>query len=195
MYSAYDLGNSARSGDGMHCFRQERSEPPNFCMQILVADRLIEARSEAMNGHVFNVVSSERLTNLRKEPDLVPLTRRERTCMSEGILFQDAAPLPSKASNRASSDFSVPQAPLTSLKSMRERTDSFRIDSLRGARLNSVSSVNGRHLEDTPGSSPRVAADTGKEPQVGAILAASVHDQRQLFFGRNQGPSRVSGFW
>ena len=162
---------------------------------MLVADRLIEARSEAMNGHVFNAVTNERLTNLCKEPDLLPLTRRERSCMSEGIVFHDLAPHPSLASARATSDLNLPAPPLTSLSSMRERTDSFRNDSLRGSRLNRISSMNGRHLEDTPGSSPRVAADAAKAPQIAAIMPSSVHDQRQLFFGRDKGPSRVSGFW
>lgn len=155
-------------------------------LQVLVADRLIEARSEALNGHVFCAVSNERLTNLSKEPDLLPLTRRERTCMSDGILYQEPAPLVTHASARSTADLLLPQPPLSGQSSMHE---SF----TRGART--ITTLNGRHLEDTPGSSPRVAADTVKGTQAEALPDATVYDQRGAYFGRDKGHSRVSGFW
>lgn len=162
-------------------------------MQVLLADRLIEARSEAMNGHVFTSTLNERLTNLCQEPDLLPLNRRERTCISEGVLAQDTPPpRPSVASTVGTVDLNLPRPPLSNLSSMR---DSFRNDSLPSVRTNTISLMNGRHLEDTPGSSPRVAADAAKAAKPSTEGVASAQDPRQLYFGRDKGPSRVSGFW
>lgn len=166
-----------------------------LAVQVLLADRLIEARSEALNGHVFSAATNERLTNLCKEPDLLPLQRRERTCMSDGIIHgsfsQDAAPPPSShVSTRDTADASLPPAPLCSLSSMRERTASLRNDSFRSVCVNSVS---GRHLEDTPACSPRIGAGIAKGTQPDG--ASKMHCQRQMYFGRDKGPSRVSGFW
>lgn len=55
-------------------------------VQLLVADRLTEAREEALNGHVFRVVLDESQTRLVRETDLVPLTRRNgRTGIADDI--------------------------------------------------------------------------------------------------------------
>lgn len=55
-------------------------------MQLLVADRLIEARDHSLNGRVFNVVQDERDTKLAKEQmDLLPLSRRSAMTMLEQV--------------------------------------------------------------------------------------------------------------
>lgn len=55
-------------------------------MQLLLADRLIEARDHSLNGRVFNVVQDERDTKLAKEQvDLLPLARRSAVSMLEQV--------------------------------------------------------------------------------------------------------------
>jgi hypothetical protein len=157
-------------------------------MQVLVADRLIEARAEAMNGHVFNVVSNELLTNLCHEPDLLPLTRRARASMGDGILFHETNPPPNHAP--ATSDINMPQPP-SNRSNVRKRTDS-----IRNEGSPRMSNVNRKpHSEDDPSSSPRIAAEPVYGTHTRATREDSVQGVRELFFGKNEGPSRVSGFW
>lgn len=55
-------------------------------MQMLLADRLTEAREEALNAHVFRVILDEYQTRLAAESDLVPLVRRNgRISIVDGI--------------------------------------------------------------------------------------------------------------
>eukprot|EP00892_Ulva_mutabilis_P012503 jgi/Ulvmu1/9625/UM054_0055.1 len=55
-------------------------------MQLLLADRLTEAREEGLNGHVFRVVLDEFQTRLADELDLVPFVRRNcRVGIADGI--------------------------------------------------------------------------------------------------------------
>jgi hypothetical protein len=157
---------------------------------MLVADRLMEARSEAMNGHVFNMISNECLTNLSKEPDLLPLTRRGRTSMADGILFQETSLPPAHAS--ATTDIDLPQSP-SSRSSVRKRTDSVRNDNPRMGNVNT--SMTWRHVEDDPSCSPRIAADTGNSTQIGTVPEDSVQGPRQRYYGKDKGPSQVSGLW
>ena len=55
-------------------------------VQLLLADRLIEARDKSLNGRVFNVVQDERDTKLaRDQVDLLPLARRSAMSMLEQV--------------------------------------------------------------------------------------------------------------
>jgi hypothetical protein len=154
---------------------------------MLLLDRLIEARSEALNGHVFTAVCSERLTNLHREPDLLPLARRERSCMVDGILSTGqglgglgASP---PATTRSSADL-VHGAPAA----FGHLPPPYRMSAMR------VSGASLKSAEEAAACSPRIG--TAVTRGAGELSPSAAGDHvRRLYFGRDKGPSRVSGFW
>lgn len=60
------------------------------CVQVMVMDRLMEARDGAINAHVFAAVTHERATALTAHADLLPLERRRRKHMADGIVHAPA---------------------------------------------------------------------------------------------------------
>jgi hypothetical protein len=61
-------------------------------MQMMVMDRLIEARARAINSYVFNIVTHENDTKLPLQPDMVPLSRDSRIHMTDNIAVPPASP-------------------------------------------------------------------------------------------------------
>lgn len=147
-----------------------------WAVQLLLADRLIEARDEALNGHVFRVVLNENQTQLTGEPDLVPLTRRNgRSGIADGIAVSTA-----------------PRMDHCTLHAQALGVSLTRLASGEGTQLDS----GGKCLSDEgdPGSSPRICAQdsagiTPTEHIAREARAAGVVNPvgavRRRFYGRD----------
>lgn len=156
-------------------------------LQLLLADRLTEAREEALNGHVFRIVLDEYQTRLAAEHDLVPLTRRNgRTGITDGIAQN--IPAVSAAFQELRQDLgvsmtrSVPQV-------ARTNTPSLPFSPGRKALGGKPQSANGDATE-----SPRICAEdvrqasTTTQAVAEASTAGNVHPVaavRRRYYGRD----------
>lgn len=154
-------------------------------VQLLLADRLTEAREEALNGHVFRVVLDESQTRLVAETDLVPLTRRNgRTGIADGIAPNSGAVGTTFQSTR--SDLGVS---LSRISSQGPRC------AAPGLPFSPCKSVSGKpQSEGESSASPRIAAEDVRfagaavQAAVEASAAADAHPVgavRRRYYGRD----------